>query len=262
MNKNFISILVTNYNKGKYIVKSINSCINQNFRNKEIIIFDDCSNDNSVDFLKKKKGITVYFNKKKKLKSGLLNKINGTYHVFKKSKGKVIFLLDGDDYFKKNKINYIFNLFDKNKDLNFIQDRAYLRRKKQKMFLKKKKFSYSIWPSFYPTSCIAIRREFLIDFFKFSEMNKFPNLEIDARLSIYAFLNDQFNLLKKSFTVYNFDNFGITSNYKKFTLNWWKKRFEGFEYMKILMKKMNLKFVPSLDYYLTNLINSFIKKNI
>ena len=43
--KNFVSILITNYNKEKFLKKSIKSCLKQNFKNKEIIIFDDCSDD-------------------------------------------------------------------------------------------------------------------------------------------------------------------------------------------------------------------------
>ena len=63
---------------------------------------------------------------------------------------------------------------------------------------------------------------------------------------------------KKNLTIYNFDYLGITSKYKKFSLNWWKKRGEAFDFMKILMKKMKLKFIPSLDYFVTKVINFFI----
>jgi len=89
-------------------------------------------------------------------------------------------------------------------------------------------------------------------------MAKFPNLEIDARLSIYAFLNNEFHVLKNNLTVYNFDRHGISSTYKKYSIGWWKKRKEAFEYMKILMKKKKLKFIYSFDYYLTKIINFFI----
>ena len=47
MKKNFVSILITSYNKSSFIKKTINSCISQDFRNKEILVFDDCSTDNS-----------------------------------------------------------------------------------------------------------------------------------------------------------------------------------------------------------------------
>ena len=34
MKKNFVSILITNYNKSGYLNRSINSCLKQNFNNK------------------------------------------------------------------------------------------------------------------------------------------------------------------------------------------------------------------------------------
>lgn len=42
-----ISIIIPVYNGEKYIRKCLNSIINQNYENKEIIIVNDCSNDNT-----------------------------------------------------------------------------------------------------------------------------------------------------------------------------------------------------------------------
>ena len=66
MNKKeeFISIIITNFNKEKYLVKSLNSLFNQNYKNFEIILFDDCSTDNtSAYFPKTKKGIVININR-------------------------------------------------------------------------------------------------------------------------------------------------------------------------------------------------------
>ena len=67
MKKNLVSILITSYNKSSFIKKTINSCISQDFRNKEILVFDDCSTDNSRKILKKYKKIKLILNKKKKI---------------------------------------------------------------------------------------------------------------------------------------------------------------------------------------------------
>ena len=61
-----VSILITNYNKKKYLRKMINSCINQSYKNKEIIFFDDASSDNSLSIVKQYKSIKVIKNKSKK----------------------------------------------------------------------------------------------------------------------------------------------------------------------------------------------------
>lgn len=50
MNK--ISILVANYNNGKYFRDCYNSIISQTYENWEVIIVDDCSTDDSVHLIK------------------------------------------------------------------------------------------------------------------------------------------------------------------------------------------------------------------
>ena len=168
-------------------------------------------------------------------------------------------MLDSDDFFRQNKLKIIYNYFYKNKDANFIQDIPFDSLKKKNLKLKNKFHFFSIWPSFYPTSTISMKKKFFLDFIKYSAFNKFPNLEIDARLVIYAHLTNNFRILEKSLTIYNFDNLGITSHYKKYSLSWWKKRYEGFSYMKFLSDKMHLKFKPGPDYYLTCTLNLIIK---
>jgi len=64
-----ISILIINYNNHSLLKRSIESCLKQSYKNIEILIFDDQSNDNSPNVLKKfikKKKIKIYFKKKKK----------------------------------------------------------------------------------------------------------------------------------------------------------------------------------------------------
>lgn len=256
-NKPLASILITNYNKEKFLKKTINSCLKQNYKNKEIIFFDDNSNDNSLKIMQKYKKVFLIKNKKKKYLSSPLNQINGVVETFKESKGNYLFLLDSDDRFKTNKISNIIKIFEKNKEVKFIQDVPKMN-SKNIIKLKRKKHFFSIWPSFYNTSCITAERVFFKEFLKLIQKNKFPNLEIDARLSIYAFLRNKFKILGNSYTFYNYDMYGITSNYNKFSFQWWKKRKEAFEYMFYLMIKLGLNIKKGPDYYITNIINFLI----
>ena len=124
-NKNYISILITNYNKEKFLDKSLKNVCNQNFKNYEIIVFDDCSTDRSVDIIKKYKKVRLIVNKSKNKKnSGPLNQINGIIESFKKSKGNIICLLDADDYFKKNNLSdhdEIYFYTDSHNDLKLLE---------------------------------------------------------------------------------------------------------------------------------------------
>ena len=55
------------------------------------------------------------------------------------------------------------------------------------MSLKKKNHFFLYGQVFYPTSCMAMRRKFLETFVKYLEAKNFPNLEIDARIAMFAF---------------------------------------------------------------------------
>ena len=149
MKKNLVSILITNFNKGQYLKKTIDSCLKQNFKNKEILVFDDCSTDDSLDILSKFNSIKVVKNKKKKFKSGPLNQIYGITYLLKISKGNIIFLLDSDDLFKKNKLSIIYRMFNKDKKINFLQDTPLSRYNKRKMTLKKKTFFFQYGQVFF-----------------------------------------------------------------------------------------------------------------
>ena len=256
MKKNIlVSIIITNYNKGRFIEKTIKSALNQEYVNKEVIIFDDGSTDKSMKIIKKFRNIKIIKNKEKRKISGPLSQIKGIINSFKFSKGEILFLLDGDDEFKNTKLKNIINYFKKNKSINIIQDKPYIKKQKKIMKLKKKLHIFSIWPSIYPTSCITIKKKYFEEFLKYVEKKKFPNLEIDSRLVIYAFLKKDLKIINKSFTIYNFDQNGITSNYKKFSKKWWIKRKEAFEYMEFLMKKLKIKINKGPDFYFTKLIN-------
>ena len=59
MKKKLASIIVTNYNKEKYLKKSVTSLVSQSYSKKEIIIYDDSSTDNSINIIQKFKSIKL-----------------------------------------------------------------------------------------------------------------------------------------------------------------------------------------------------------
>ena len=100
-----ISIIITNYNKEKFILKTLNSCKNQTDKNFEIIIIDDASTDKSLEIIKKfvsknkKIKIKLFLNKVKKYKNSNLSQLNSINKALKYCNGEYISLLDGDDFF-------------------------------------------------------------------------------------------------------------------------------------------------------------------
>ena len=245
-----ISILITNYNKSKFLKKTINSLKINSYKNYEIILFDDASTDDSLVKLKEFRNIKLIKNKKKKYKSSALNQINGIIECFKKSKGNFICLLDGDDFFSKNKLSFIHKTLSKN-NFDCVFNLPKIKKGKFK-FEKKNQKNYSIWPTIIPTSCISFKRNFFKKFLNLIKKNQYENLEIDARLTIFSkFYLNQFNLISKKLTFYVIDPNGITSKIKKFSVRWWIRRYEAFKYLQFILEKRKKSFKPSLDYYLT-----------
>ena len=93
-----------------------------------------------------------------------------------------------------------------------------------------------------------------------------PNLEIDARLMIYAYHQSKekkINIINKKLTKYIKSHNNISSYYSKFSINWWHKRKEAFDYLRYILQTKNENFIRSLDFFVTNMIYflTFFKKN-
>ena len=86
------SIVIPYYNKSAYIVRCIDSILNQTFNDYEVILVDDGSTDNGIDLISKKYGdlIKVFHQDN----SGVSAARN---HGIQKAKYKYIALLDADD---------------------------------------------------------------------------------------------------------------------------------------------------------------------
>ena len=252
------SILISSFNKGKYIEKCITSCLNQKEKDFEVIVFDNYSTDNTSKILKKFNNKIKIFKKKKVSNSAALNQIDLINHAFKKSKGKFICLLDADDYFNKNKLSILKKYFSKKKKINTLFDLPIKSKVSQKKikFKDKRKIQKSIWPSIIPTSSISCKRVFFNNFLKKNFLRKYDNLEIDFRLNVYSRnLNKNYFICKEDLTYYRQVNDGIMSNIKKFSKKWWIKRLEAHHFMEKLFSKHNKKYNNSFDFLLTKILS-------
>ena len=99
-NKSLISIIIPCYNAGKYIKECIESIISQKFKNFEILCFDDCSNDNTLQILKNMssldKRIKVFPSTSKMYAGALRNK------GIENAKGEWLLFCDSDDWLEEN----------------------------------------------------------------------------------------------------------------------------------------------------------------
>ena len=260
--KNLASILIINYNNAKYLDRSIKSCLNQTYRNLEILIFDDKSSDDSKLILSKyskNKKIKLFFNKYKKKNIPALDAKNSYYKLFTKSKGELIFLLDSDDYFIKNKVYKIVKKFKSNKKIDLIQDLPLIVSDRDKEIFKKSSNNLiSFWPYLSPTSCISFRKNFITKYIKANKNleNKYKDVWLDFRLGVFSFfIEKSFYTFEKNLTIYK--SYGESKKYPSFGANWFYRRMNSYNYL-IDISKGKINFLFNFDYLATKIISKFL----
>ena len=254
------SVIIVNYNNAIFLGNCIDSILNQSYKNIEIIVVDDKSKDNSVEILKKYKNKITLIRNIKQTSYGSYNQINSCYKGFLKSKGKYIFFLDSDDYFKKKKIELIIREFEENKKLNLIFDLPIFKfqNKEIKRKFKQKKFIVSSWPRFTPQSCISVKREFVQEAFRLLAIKKFETIWLDFRIAIYYFLkNKNIYIFKKYLTYYRQLENSASKEYKIFNKNWWYRRKQAHEFVSFINKKLKLKDKINVDKIMTKIFSLF-----
>tara|TARA_B110000483_G_scaffold214250_1_gene263988 strand:- start:3162 stop:3965 length:804 start_codon:yes stop_codon:yes gene_type:complete len=261
-NNQLASVIIVNYNNSNRISKCINSIKDQKYKFIETIFVDDQSEDGSLKTIKKFNNIKI-IKTRFKTTFGSFNQINAYYEGFLKTKGDVIFFLDSDDYFFKNKIKDIMKLYSENKKLNVLFDLpVYLiNKKKIKKKFKQKSFIFSSWPRFSPQSCISLRRSYANKIFKISKIKKYPNIWLDFRIATYMFQKyKKLDIIKNYLTYYRVTDNSASSKFKTFNEDWWLRRNEAHEYFKYIANKLNIKDRLTVDKIITKIINMLIKK--
>lgn len=116
------SVLIANYNNGKYLSAAIESVINQTYTNWEIIITDDCSTDNS-------KAIYNNYNTDRRIKIFYNKKNSGRgftkQRCFEHSSGEICSVLDADDKLAFNALERMVEFHQTRPDCSLIYSTHY-----------------------------------------------------------------------------------------------------------------------------------------
>jgi teichuronic acid biosynthesis glycosyltransferase TuaG len=158
-----VDIILPSYNSQKYIEETINSIINQSFKDWNLIIIDDASTDESPKLIKK------YLNDerisfqtiKKNLGAGFCRNL-----ALRRCKSKYVAFIDSDDIWEKNKLKDQINFMDSNDaDFSYTDFIPFTKTQGKKKFKKKVilpyKFSYNLFVknTSICTSTIVIKRK-------------------------------------------------------------------------------------------------------
>ena len=118
-----VSVIIPNYNRGKYLLRLLRSLQNQFFDDIEIIIVDDFSKDNTINLIKEyqKEDERIILIKHHNNKGTLISRNIG----IAKSKGEYIMLPDSDDILSENILKTCYEVAIKNK-IEMIRFNIYL----------------------------------------------------------------------------------------------------------------------------------------
>jgi glycosyltransferase involved in cell wall biosynthesis len=111
-----VSILINNYNYGRFLGEAIDSALNQTYSKIEVVVVDDGSTDNSLEIIDRYGNRVV---KVAKQNGGQGSAFNAG---FEKCKGELICLLDSDDVFTLGKVERVVQIFRENADIGWCWD--------------------------------------------------------------------------------------------------------------------------------------------
>lgn len=117
-----VSICIPVYNGAAYIDETVQCCINQTYRNIEVIFSDNCSTDNTVELIKRYNDprIKIYSNSKNE---GLLNNFK---KVFTYATGKYMSFLGADDGMTNDCIEKCVRILEDPKYKNVVLVNTYI----------------------------------------------------------------------------------------------------------------------------------------
>lgn len=109
-----ISIIIVNFNTGKFIFRCIDSISKFLLKDKEIVVVDNNSNDGSLEKLKIRKDIRLVENNEN---LGFAKAVNRGLQI---AKGDFIFILNPDTELTKDSVGYLFEFARQNKEVGIV----------------------------------------------------------------------------------------------------------------------------------------------
>lgn len=99
-NEPLVSVIIPTYNRGRLILDSVNSVLNQTYKNIELIVVDDCSTDDTKEVIESIKDSHIKYIKLEKNSGACIARNRG----IEKSTGEFIAFNDSDDLWIPEKI--------------------------------------------------------------------------------------------------------------------------------------------------------------
>ena len=212
-NNPLVSIIMNCHNGERYLKSSINSILKQDYKNWELIFWDNKSTDKSKKILD--------FYKDKRIKYFRSNIFMSLYKArnlaISKTKGKYLCFLDVDDWWTKSKISSQINILKKNKKIKFIYSNFYYYYENKKI---KKVFSNNLLPEGKITQDLLNNYKVGIltvmikkDLFKKKKFNSKLKIIGDFDFFIKLSVKEKFHCVQKPLAYYRVHNSNFSKNF-------------------------------------------------
>lgn len=191
------TVLVNTANHARFIEDCIDSLLVQTVVPDEIVVYDDQSRDDTVQRLRRYGSRIRLIEGNAAAQASHLRQAHAIHTAFSQCRGRLVFLLDGDDRFKRDKIERYLAVFAANPDAALIQapmDKidqhgrhlgCNLERRKHVVEHLKEIYRRQDVDFFYPTSALAFSRSYLESVLPLDFSDGWP-LWTDTRLSVIA----------------------------------------------------------------------------
>ena len=242
-NNNSFSILIANYNNGRFFKECYDSIIAQTYQNWEAIIVDDYSSDNSVEEIKKIVGEDSRF----KIYTNETN--SGVGFTKKKcielANGEICGFVDPDDAISENALEIMTALHKENKNIsliysNFIYCDENLKQKSIRKTCQVENHSKEFYNLSGEISHFATFKK--SDYEKTSGLNPFLKRAIDQDLYLKLYDVGEVKYIDENLYYYRIHSYGISTlqNSDKAHAWHWKIIFERAEYRNINIESIFL----------------------
>ena len=287
------SVILPTYNRAKFIEEAINSVLNQEYSNWELIIIDNFSKDNTQEIVEKFNDKRIKYVKYKN--NGIIAKARN--HGIKLSKGSYLAFLDSDDWWYPKKLVTMANFIKEYSydflyhDMHMKNDNSYFKSKMKytRNLLNPYLDLVNFGPAF-PTSSVVIKKNLFLKINLFNEnINYLAWEDYDAWLR-FAKKSNSFFYIKKFLGCahignHNFSTYSIKkknlflfkkkylNNIKLSELPYWcnyslmrlfsaeKKYKTSLKFFGFLINKVSIKNLPKIVlFYVKNIILLNLKK--
>jgi len=160
-----VSVALATYNGEKYIEEQLESIIKQTRAPDELVICDDCSNDETINIITKKIK-NAHFDVKLVSNDKNIGYVQNFSKALEMSSGDIVFLCDQDDVWLSDKIEFIINKFNTQPDIQLlIHDVDYCKEDLTPIGqtkLQRMESNFDIESDYVVGMATAVRRSFLV----------------------------------------------------------------------------------------------------